>query len=183
MSRKTFSKYVLVMSAVLVAVPASLGAQEGGLKLAVVDVEAVVGQSTPGQELQARLQSFQQEISQELETLNQKAREIRQRATDGANSLSEERLNELNKQYEDATIAVRRFRDDKQREGQKMQEEGLREIERLLEPVFAQVREETGYDLILNRVPGVVLMASERVDITALMIERFNAATAAAAEE
>ncbi len=71
---------------------------------------------------------------------------------------------------------MRRFRDDKQREGQKMQEESLREIERMLEPVFEQARQEMGLDLILNNVPGVVLMAGERVDITAMMIERFNAA-------
>ncbi len=45
--------------------------------------------------------------------------------------------------------------------------------------MFDQIREERGYDLILNRALGVVVMASERVDITDLVIERFDAATAA----
>ena len=151
-------------------------AQEAPIKVAVVDVEAVVAQSKQGQELQARLESFQQQVQQEMNTMNEQANELRQRLADGANSLSEARLAELNKEFEDATIALRRFRDDKQREGQKMQEESLRQIEQLLEPVFEQAREELGLDLILNNVPGVVLMAGERVDITAMMIERFNAA-------
>jgi len=166
-----------LMVVLLLAVgSAPLLAQEAPIKIAIVDLEAVVAQSKQGQDLQARMEGFQQQVQQEMTTLNQQANELRQRLADGANSLSESRLAELNKEYEDATIALRRFRDDKQREGQKMQEESLREIEGLLEPVFEQVRAEMGFDLILNNVPGVVLMAGERVDITAMMVERFNAA-------
>jgi Skp family chaperone for outer membrane proteins len=162
---------------------APLQAQEAPIKIAIVDLEAVVGQSKQGQDLQARMESFQQQVQQEMTNLNLQANELRQRLADGANSLSESRLAELNKEYEDATIALRRFRDDKQREGQKMQEESLREIEDLLEPVFEKVRDEMGFDLILNNVPGVVLMAGERVDITSMMIERFNAAAAPSGEQ
>lgn len=166
-----------LMVVLLLAVgSAPLQAQEAPIKIAIVDLEAVVAQSKQGQDLQASMEGFQQQVQQEMTTLNQQANELRQRLADGANSLSESRLAELNKEYEDATIALRRFRDDKQREGQKMQEESLREIEGLLEPVFEQVRAEMGFDLILNNVPGVVLMAGERVDITAMMVERFNAA-------
>ena len=105
------------------------------------------------------------------------AQAIQQRITDGANSLSADKLAELNKELEDASIALRRYRDDKQREGQKMQEDGLIAIEEVLQPIFGQVRDEMGFDLILNRVPGVVLMISERVDITPLMVQRLNSAT------
>ena len=166
----------LMLLLILASGVTPLLAQEAPIKIAIVDLEAVVAQSKQGQDLQTRIESFQQQVQQEMTTLNQQANELRQRLADGANSLSESRLAELNKEYEDATIALRRFRDDKQREGQKMQEESLREIEGLLEPVFEQVRAEAGFDLILNNVPGVVLMAGERVDITAMMIERFNAA-------
>lgn len=177
--RSLGSSMVLLM---LVVGFTPLLAQDLPIRVAVVDVEAVVAQSKQGQDLQARLESFQQQVQQEMSTLNQQANDLRQRLAEGANSLSESRLAELNKEYEDATIALRRFRDDKQREGQKLQEESLREIERMLEPVFEQVKDEMGFDLILNNVPGVVLMAGERVDITTMMIERFNAAAAAGGE-
>lgn len=178
MTRMTGVKILgaLMIVLLLVVGSAPLLAQEAPIKIAIVDLEAVVAQSKQGQDLQARMEGFQQQVQQEMTTLNQQANELRQRLADGANSLSESRLAELNKEYEDATIALRRFRDDKQREGQKLQEESLREIEGLLEPVFEQVRAEMGFDLILNNVPGVVLMAGERVDITAMMVERFNAA-------
>lgn len=112
--------------------------------------------------------------------MQEQAQAIQQRINDGANTLSDDRLSELNKELEDVGIALRRYRDDKQREGQKLQEEGLMGIEQMLQPVFEQAREELGLDLVINRVPGVVLMISDRVDITALMIERLNAAEAAA---
>ncbi|MEM7353644.1 MAG: OmpH family outer membrane protein [Acidobacteriota bacterium] len=155
-------------------------AQEKPIKIVVVDLERVVGQSAAGQALQGRLAKFQQDVKSEGEQKAEDARVIRQRIADGVNSLSEDKLAELQKQYEDATIAIRRFQDDKQREGQKMQSEGLREIERQLQPVFEQIRDEGGYDLILNNVAGVVVMANERVDITPMVIERLNASAAAA---
>jgi outer membrane protein len=164
------------------AVIAPLAAQDAPLKIAVVDVEVLVAESPQGKALQEKLSKFQSDTSAELQRMQNDAQAIQQRITDGANSLSEDRLAELNKELEDATIALRRFRDDKQREGQKMQEEGLLNIEQVLQPIFAQVRDEMGFDLILNRVPGVVLMISERVDITPLMVERLNASNSGAAE-
>lgn len=154
-------------------------AQDKPIKIVVVDLERVVGQSAAGQQLQARLAKFQQDVKTEGEKKAEAARDIRQRITDGVNSLSEEKLAELQKEYEDATIAIRRFQDDKQREGQKMQSEGLREIEKQLQPVFEKIRDEGGYDLILNNVAGVVVMANERVDITPMVIERLNASVSA----
>jgi outer membrane protein len=149
-------------------------AQEAPIKIAVVDLELVVAQSPAGKALNAQLEKFQQQVQAEIESMGTKAKDIRQRVADGVNSLSEEKLAELQKQYEDEMIKIKRMRDDKTREGQKMQSEGLREIEKQLEPVFEKVRDEGGYDLILNRVPGVVVMAGQRVDITQKVIERLN---------
>ncbi|NJL27840.1 MAG: OmpH family outer membrane protein [Thermoanaerobaculia bacterium] len=150
-------------------------AQDGPIKIAVVDLDRVIAQSKAGKELQTKLEKFQQDIKNQGEAMNEEARQLRQRMTDGVNSLSEDKLAELQKQFEDKQIAMRRFRDDKQREGQKMQEEGLREIEKQLQPVFEKVRDDGGYDLILNYVPGVVVMAGERIDITKKVVETLNA--------
>lgn len=149
-------------------------AQDGSIKIAVVDLDRVIAQSKSGKELQAKLEKFQLDIKTQGEAMNEEARQLRQRMTDGVNSLAEDKLAELQKQYEDKQIAMRRFRDDKQREGQKMQEEGLREIEKQLQPVFQKVRDDGGYDLIFNYVPGVVVMASERIDITQKVIDTLN---------
>jgi len=157
-------------------------AQDTAAKIAVVDVEVLVAESPQGKALQERLAQFQSQTSAEMQRMQNDAQAIQQRITDGANSLSPDKIAELNKELEDASIALRRYRDDKQREGQKMQEEGLLGIEEVLQPIFAEVRDEMGFDLIMNRVPGVVLMISERVDITPLMVQRLNAATGGGSE-
>ena len=185
MNRQCF-QWIVRGSAIILLISfsvAPVGAQEAPLKIAVVDVEIVVAESPQGKALQVRLEQFQNQVQAEMQRLQNDAQAIQQRITDGANSLSEDRLSELNKELEDATIAMRRYRDDKQREGNKILEEGLVGIEQVLQPVFAQVRDEMGFDLILNRVPGVVLMISERVDVTALMIQRLNEATTATPTE
>lgn len=167
----------LVAVAVL-ALPLAGKAQSAPVKIGVVNLDYIVANSSEGKQLQARLQQFQQTIQAEAAQKNEAARAIRQQIAEGANSLSEDRLSELQKQYEDAQIAIKRYQDDKQREGRKIQEEGLRAIEKQLEPVFRAVRDEEGFDIILNNVPGTVVMVSERVDVTQKVIDRLDAAAA-----
>jgi Skp family chaperone for outer membrane proteins len=157
----------------LVAAPAF--AQGDAAKIAVVDLDVVVAQSPAGKELNAKLEKFQQQVQAEIDAMTTRAKDLRQRLTEGVNSLTEEKLAELQKQFEDEGIKMKRLKDDKTREGQKMQNEGLRDIEKQLEPIFKQVRDEGGYDIILNRVPGMVIMASEKVDITQKVIDRLSA--------
>ena len=154
-----------------------LAAQEGGpVRIAVVNLDAVILQSPGGKALQEKLTAFQQTVRAEIEAKQNDIREVRQRIADGANSLSEDKLAELQKEYEDANIAARRFQDDKQREAQKIQNEGLKEIETQLEPVFEQIRDEDQLDLILNNTPGVIIMAGDRINITQKVIDRLTAA-------
>lgn len=154
-------------------------AQEAPLRIAVIDLDQLVGQSVAGKELQNQLEEFQGQVIAEGTALADKARATQKLLTEGANSLSDERIEELKKQFEDESIAVRRFQDDKQRQGQKMQNEGLKKIEEKLTPVLDKVQEDGNYDLILNRALGFVVMASDRVDITEQVVKAFDAAEAA----
>jgi outer membrane protein len=176
--KPSFHQLCLVLAAALLTAALGTGAaaaQDGQVKIAVVNLDYVVANSPAGKALQAQLEAFRDSVQAEAETRAQTARDLRQRIAEGANTLSDEKLAELQRQYEDAQINIKRYQDDKQREGQKMQTDGLKKIEEELEPVFTKVRDEGGYDLILNNVPGVVVMASERIDITQRVIDRLKA--------
>lgn len=166
----------LIALALSSAFAVAASAQETQIKIAVVDLERIVAQSQAGKELQGQLEAFQKTVQGEIERLNAQANDIRKRVAEGGNSLSQDKIAELQKEFEDAQIAARRYRDDKQREGQKLQTEGLQKIEQQLEPVFEQIKTEMQLDLLLNYVPGVVVMASDKVDITDQVIGRVNAA-------
>ena len=156
-------------------------AQEATVKIAVIDLDRLVAQSVAGKALAKKLEDFQKAVQAEGKTLADKARATKKLIDDGAISLSEDRLAELQQQYEDEGIAVRRFTENKQREGAKMRDDGLKEIEEKLQPVLDKVQAEGNYDLILNRALGVVVMASENVDITEKVIAEFDAAEPAPA--
>lgn len=146
------------------------------LKIAVVDLEAVASASPAGLALQKELADFEAAVQAEGKGKTDRALELQGLIRDGANSLTPEKLSEYQRELEDLTIQLQRFQDDKQREGQQMQAEGLRKVEAELEPVFKALQEQEGYDLILNKVPGVVVIAGDRADITQLVIDRLTAA-------
>ena len=143
-------------------------------KIAVVDLDIAVAKSRSGKALQLRLENFQNQVKAEGETMTEQARALRQRIADGANSLSQDKLAEMQKQYEDKMINIRRFQDDKQREGQKMQQDGLMEIEKEMEPVFQKLVSQHGVDLVFGKVPGVVIYSNESVDFTDALVDLLN---------
>ena len=154
-------------------------AQQAPLRIAVIDLDRLVAESVIGRQLQNKLEEFQRSVQAEGKGLADQARATQKLITDGANSLSQDRLAELQAKYEDESIEVRRFTEKKQREGAKMRDDGLKEIEDKLQPVLDKVQSEGNYDLILNRALGVVVMASDRVDITDQVIVAFDEAAAA----
>lgn len=164
----------LLVGAFILGLAAAPAVAQDNIKIAVVDLERVVAMSKYGQDLQAKLRKFEEEVQTENAAMTEQAKAIQQQAAEGAQSLSVEKLDELQKQYEDKTIEIRRFRERKQREGQQMQQDGLKEIEQALAPVFEAIKTENGYDLILNNTPGFVVMANEKVDITQMVVDRLN---------
>ena len=156
-------------------------AQQAALRIAVIDLDRLVAQSDVGKALQQKLEDFQRQVQTEGKELADKARATKKLIDDGAVSLSTDRLSELQDQYEDEATEVRRYTERKQREGNKMRDDGLKEIEEKLQPVLDSVQQQGNFDLILNKALGVVVMASDRIDITNQVIAAFNAAETATA--
>ena len=172
MFSRAFRYACLLSISIFIASPTL--AQEEPIKVGVVNLDAVLAESSTGKALQSRLEEFREETiagSKELET---KARELKSEIEKGTGSLPNDTLVGLRRQLEDATIRLRRYQEEKQREGQKIRAEGLNEIEKELQPVLQELQTEIGYDLILSSRTGVVLWAGERVDITPAVLERLK---------
>jgi len=139
-------------------------AQETGTKIAVVDLDRVIVLSPLGQDMQKKLQKLQEDTQAQLKVHADKAQQIRQQAN--APSASEDQLRTLQQQLEDENIAGRRIRDDAERQAKKIQDDALGKIQEQLRPVFERLRDQEGYDLIINNAPGVVVISSPTIDIT-----------------
>ncbi len=148
--------------------------QEAPVKIAVVNIDQVIAQSAAGAALGEKLNAFQEEAQGQVAEQQKYIQDLRQKISDGVNSEDQAQLVNLRKQFEDATVQLRRFSDDKQREAQKIRADGMQEIQKQFDPVFTAIQEEFNYDLILNKQTGVVLLVGERVDITQMVIDRLQ---------
>jgi outer membrane protein len=145
------------------------------MKMAVIDVQRLVFESATGKEVIERLKNLREQKTAEGEGLQQEITDLQQRVAEGRLSLSEDRIADLEKQLEDKMILLRRFSDDADRELQKEQEESFARIERQVMPIISAVGEEQGYTVIFNKFNSGLLFAEEQVDITDLILQRFDA--------
>ena len=173
----------LLAALAFVAAPALLAAAAEAqapaarpLKIAIIDSDRVVAESTRGKAALERLKTLQEAKVAEGRRLTQELADLRKRLEDGRLSLAPDKLEELRKQIQDKGIALERFQADAQRELEEERERALAGIEREILGVIDQVGKEQGYTLIFNKFRSGLVYAEEAVDISPLVIQRFDAA-------
>ena len=73
------------------------------------------------------------------------------------------------------SILARAHADGLRAQAQTFQTEGLTRVREEIGPALDAIMAEEGYDLILNRANQAVVMSSDRIDITQLVLERLEA--------
>ena len=159
---------------IITAMPAAM-AQEGNLKIAIIDIDRVLATSEMGKQLQAKLKTFADGVQKEGEGMANKAMDTQKKLQENAASLSETQIAAMRKELQDAQINIRRFEDDKKREVQRMQQEGLGKIQSKMRPVLGKVQEQFKYDLILSANDSAIIAWGPSIDITEKVIEMLNA--------
>lgn len=177
---------IAVLSLVLVgqagaALAQTGGSSAGGQSMAVIDVQRLLFDSKVGQAAVESLRNLREQKQAEAQTFQSEITALRDRLAEGRLSLSQDRLAELEKQVEDKLIEYQRFQDDAERALQKGQEEAFGTIERDVMPIINEVAVELGYAVIFNKFQSGLLFASDAIDITDTILERFDQATATAA--
>ncbi len=149
-------------------------------QIAVIDVQRLLGESQAGKQALDRLRALGQERQTQIEAKQTELNDLRQRLEEGQLSLSEERQAEMEKELQTKLIELRRLQDDAERELQQQRLEAFEGIEERVIPLIAEVAKERGYTLVFNKFQSGLLFAVEEIDITDVVLERFNAAGAAA---
>jgi outer membrane protein len=150
-------------------------------KLGTLDVQKILTDSDRGKAVLAELEKFQKDKTEELLAQKAKVDELKSRYSQSRLSLAEDKLEEMAKEIEDGTIALTRAQDDAEREFQKQQQVKFTDIERAVLPIISEVGQELGYTMIFNKFQSGLVYADEAIDITDLVIERFNASGSSSA--
>jgi outer membrane protein len=151
-------------------------------RVAVIDVQKVLQQSTAGKAAYERLRKMQEERVGRAQKMQEEITAIENDVNAKKLSLSEEKLNDLAKQASDKKIAMQRYAQDADREVSEARDKELATLETKIKPVIDAIGKEMGLAAIFNKFESGLVYASDAIDITDSVIKRFDGAAPAAAK-
>src|SRR5437763_11344817 len=172
-------KFLVSLAVAALALPTF--AQSAPARVAVIDVNKVLMNSTAGKSAYERLKKMQDDRVAQAKKMDDEIAALDKEINEKKLTLSEEKLNDMTKRLSDKKIAMQRFAQDADREVGEARDKALAELETKIKPVIDTVGKEMGLAAIFNKFESGLVYASDAIDITDTVIKRFNDQTTAAA--
>jgi outer membrane protein len=171
-------KFLVAVAIAGLSVP--LFAQSAPMRLAVIDVQRVLATSTAGKQAYEKLKKLQDERVARAQKLDEETKALENEINTKKLSLSEDKLNDMQKALSDRKIAMQRYAQDADREVSEARDRELAALEAKIKPIIDQIGKEMGLAAIFNKFESGLVYASEAIDITDTVIKRFDTASAPA---
>jgi outer membrane protein len=168
-------KRPLAAVAIVALVFAVLGAQDGdSVKIGIVDVDQALNSTEEGKAAREEFSRKKREAESDVEPMVGRLRNLQEELKSKRYVLSDEAL--FDKQVEMAELQNKIDNKIKELEGQLKIEQGkmIAPLEKKLGDIIEAIGKENGFTLILQRNSGAVLYTRETLDITDMVVERFN---------
>ena len=166
-------KFLVSMAVAALAIPA-LAQSSAPARVAVIDVNKVLSSSTAGKVAAAKLKQLQEDKMARAQKLDEEIKTLDNDINTKKISLSEEKLADMARQLSDKKIAMQRFAQDADRELGEARDRVMAELNQKIMPVVDQMGKEMGLAAIFNKFESGLIYASEAIDITDVVIKRFN---------
>jgi len=170
-----------LVSIAVAALAAPMFAQNTPARVAVIDVQKVLTQSTAGKAAYDKLKKMQDDRVEKAKTMDEELRKLDTDINTKKISLSEDKLADMQKQLADKRIDMQRYAQDADREIGEARDRELQALEVKIKPVIDALGKEMGIAVIFNKFESGLVYASDAIDITDTVIKRFNEAQPAAA--
>ena len=170
-------KKLLITMAVAALAATPMFAQGVPARVAVIDVQKVLQQSTAGKSAYERLKKMQEDRIAKAKNMDEEIAKLDADINSKKLSLSEDKLTDMQKQLSDKKIAMQRYAQDADREVSEARDKALLELENKIKPVIDQIGKEMGLAAIFNKFESGLVYASDAIDITDSVIVKFNAAS------
>jgi outer membrane protein len=163
-----------LVSIAVAALAAPMFAQNAPARVAVIDVQKVLTQSTAGKSAYEKLKKMQEDRIEKAKSMDEELRKLDADIASKKLSLSEDKLTEMQKQLADKRIAMQRFAQDADREIGEARDRELQALEAKIKPVIDALGKEMGLAAIFNKFESGLVYASDAIDVTDTVIKRFN---------
>lgn len=170
-----------LISVAVAALAAPMFAQSAPQRVAVIDVQKVLTQSSLGKAAYDKLKKMQDDRVEKAKQMDEELRKLDADLNTKKISLSEEKLAELTKQLADKRINMQRYAQDADREIGEARDRELQALEAKIKPVIDAIGKEMGIAAIFNKFESGLVYASDAIDITDTVVKRFNEANPSAA--
>jgi outer membrane protein len=172
-------KFLVTVAVAALATP--MFAQTTPARIAVIDVQKVLTQSTAGKAAYEKLKKMQDDRVEKAKQMDEELRKLDADISTKRLSLSEDKLAEMQKQLSDRRISMQRYAQDADREITEARDRELQALEAKIKPVIDAMGKEMGLAAIFNKFESGLVYASDAIDITDTVVKRFNDANPAAA--
>ena len=153
-------------------------AQPAPTRIAVIDVQKVLGQSTAGKAATAKIKQLQESRMSRAKVMDEELRKLNAELS-GA-GVTPARRAQLEGQIADKRVAMQRFAEDADKEIGTTRDRELLALETRIKPIVDAVGKEMQLAVIFNKFESGLVYANPSLDITDTVITRFNAAAPAA---
>lgn len=169
----------LVLSVLAVSLAAAARAQSAPgaaptVRVAVIDVERLVRDSALGKEAFNRVKKVNDEKKAQADALQKELRDLEQKLANQGQSLTDDKRDQLQKQYQEKAIDFKSFQEKASRDLDQAQKKELADLERRVFPIISQLGKERGFTLIFNKFQSGLVFADDAADITEDVLKRFN---------
>jgi outer membrane protein len=144
------------------------------LKVGVFDANRVSEETDEGKRIAAKLSAFGDKKKSELVTKEKEIADLRAQLDSQNLSLSPEKQQQMQKDVQKKGLELQQAQEAARNEFQIEVSEAQNKFQEQLIRVISQFGRDEGFTLVLERSTGGVAFASESIDVTTAIVDKFN---------
>jgi outer membrane protein len=171
-------KRILVIASVAAVAAATAGRAAAQvpapIKIGVFDANRVSEETEEGKRISAKLSAFGEKKKADLAAKDKEVSDLRQQLESQALSLSPEKQTQLQKDIQKKTLELQQAQEAARSDFQMEVSDAQNKFQEQLLRVLNQFGRDEGFTIILERSGGGVAFASESIDVTTAIVDKFN---------
>jgi outer membrane protein len=163
------------LATILVAATAAAWAQSpAALKIGVFDANRVSEETDEGKRIAAKLSAFGDKKKADLAAKEKEIGDLRAQLDSQNLSLSPEKMQQMQKDVQKKGLELQQAQEAARNEFQIEVSDAQNKFQEQLIRVINQFGREEGFTLVIERSTGGVAFASESIDVTTAIVDKFN---------
>ena len=168
-------RILTTLAVLLVAATAAAWAQTPSvLKVGVFDANRVSEETDEGKRIAAKLSAFGEKKKAELAAKDKEIGDLRAQLESQNLSLSPEKMQQMQKDVQRKGLELQQAQEAARNEFQIEVSEAQNKFQEQLIRVINQFGRDEGFTLVIERSTGGVAFASESIDVTTAIVDKFN---------